>query len=125
MNSKYYKQYDTWNTKCIHVKEGDISYFGNPMNGQHRNSRKWHFGDTWPGHRCGAKTRKGTSCQKAALKGRKRCRLHGGKAGAPRGELHGNFKYGRYTIEAMDRHRSAQERLKELIALAKFADLFD
>ena len=35
------------------------------------------FGPGWPGCRCGAKTHKGTPCQKAALKGKTGCRLHG------------------------------------------------
>ncbi len=35
------------------------------------------------GH-CGAKTHKGTPCQKAALKGKTRCRLHGGLSTGPR-----------------------------------------
>jgi len=36
--------------------------------------------------RCLARTRKGTECQSPAVKGRKRCRMHGGtNAGAPKG----------------------------------------
>ena len=36
--------------------------------------------------RCGARTRAGTACQRPAVRGRKRCRLHGGLSpGAPRG----------------------------------------
>ncbi len=34
---------------------------------------------------CGAKTRSGQPCQKPPLNGKKRCRLHGGNAGAPKG----------------------------------------
>ena len=34
--------------------------------------------------RCGAKTRRGTSCEAPAIKGRKRCRLHGGLSTGPR-----------------------------------------
>ncbi len=37
------------------------------------------FGDDWPGKRCLAKTRSGTPCQKAAIKGKDRCQLHGGR----------------------------------------------
>ena len=36
------------------------------------------FGEHWPGLRCGAKTRSGSRCLKPALKGKKRCQLHGG-----------------------------------------------
>lgn len=34
---------------------------------------------------CGAKKRNGEACQKPPIKGKKRCRLHGGSAGAPSG----------------------------------------
>ena len=40
----------------------------------------WRFGPTWPGQRCGAKTRRGTACLKLARKSKTRCQLHGGKA---------------------------------------------
>jgi hypothetical protein len=46
--------------------------------------RATRFGPDWPGKRCLAKTRRGTLCQKAALKGKARCRLHGGKSTGPR-----------------------------------------
>ena len=53
--------------------------------------------------RCGARTRGGTPCQRPALRGRKRCRLHGGLSpGAPRGQKNGNFKTGNWTIEAIE-----------------------
>ena len=45
--------------------------------------------------RCGARTRSGASCACQALRGRRRCRLHGGlNPGAPRGATNGNFKTG-------------------------------
>ena len=38
--------------------------------------------------RCGAKTRRGTPCQAPAIKGKMRCRMHGGKnTGRPRDPL--------------------------------------
>ena len=46
--------------------------------------RATRFGRDWPGKRCLAKTRRGTPCQKAALKGKTRCRLHGGLSTGPR-----------------------------------------
>jgi hypothetical protein len=52
--------------------------------------------------RCGAKTRGGTPCQRPALRGRTRCRLHGGLSpGAPRGSKNGNFRNGDWTAEAI------------------------
>ena len=35
-------------------------------------------GPEWQSIRCGARTRRGTACQKPPLRGKKRCRLHGG-----------------------------------------------
>ena len=56
--------------------------------------------------RCGARTRTGTACQRPALRGRKRCRLHGGLSpGAPRGHKNGNFRYGNWTAEAIGERR--------------------
>ena len=42
------------------------------------------FGADWPGQRCGAKTRRGTACQRPAKKKNGRCRLHGGASMGPR-----------------------------------------
>ena len=44
------------------------------------------FGADWPGERCGAKTRRGTACQRPANKQNGRCRLHGGASTWPRTE---------------------------------------
>ena len=44
------------------------------------------FGPDWPGQRCGAKTRRGTACQRPANKRNGRCRLHGGASSGPRTE---------------------------------------
>jgi hypothetical protein len=44
----------------------------------------WRFGPSWQGKRCGAKTRAGHPCKKAAMKGRERCRNHGGASTGPR-----------------------------------------
>ena len=41
---------------------------------------EWRFGPEWPGQRCGAKTRRGTPCQRPARKVNGRCRLHGGRS---------------------------------------------
>ena len=42
------------------------------------------FGADWPGQRCGAKTRRGTACQRPASKRNGRCRLHGGRSTGPK-----------------------------------------
>jgi len=46
--------------------------------------------------RCGAKTRAGHPCRQAAVRGRPRCRMHGGAkgSGGPLGGRNGNFKHG-------------------------------
>ena len=56
--------------------------------------------------RCGARTRTGTACQRPAIRGRKRCRLHGGLSpGAPRGVKNGNFRNGNWTNDAVEERR--------------------
>jgi len=49
-----------------------IPLSNNPMDGAMTTSRllsseAWRFGPDWPGRRCGAKTRRGTPCQKPSL----------------------------------------------------------
>lgn len=44
---------------------------------------------------CNATTRNGTPCRKPPVKGRDRCRLHGGNQ--PRGTEHHNFRHGLYS----------------------------
>ena len=45
---------------------------------------EWRFGTNWPGQRCGAKTRRGTPCQRPARKVNGKCRLHGGRSTGPK-----------------------------------------
>ena len=45
---------------------------------------KWRFGPERPLQSCGARTRRGTACQKPPLNGKTRCRLHGGLSTGPR-----------------------------------------
>src|SRR6478672_5008195 len=61
--------------------------------------------------RCSARTRGGTPCQRPAIRGRKRCRLHGGLSpGAPRGEKNGNFKTGAWTLDAIEERPEGESR---------------
>jgi glucans biosynthesis protein len=49
--------------------------------------------------RCLAKTRKGTPCQSPAVRGKRRCRMHGGtNPGAPRGNTNA-WKHGAYAAD--------------------------
>ena len=47
-------------------------------------TKLWPFGQNGTGQRCAAKTRKGTACQKPPLRGKARCRLHGGLSTGPK-----------------------------------------
>lgn len=58
-------------------------------------------------------------CKGPAVKGRSVCRMHGGKAGAPRGERNGNYRHGRSTIEYRERERRARAEYREFRALLK------
>lgn len=62
--------------------------------------------------RCGAKTRSGKPCMSPAVRGKKRCRMHGGApgSGAPLGNKNA-LKHGHYTGEAF----AERKRLRELI----------
>lgn len=72
--------------------------------------------------RCGAKTRKGTPCQAPAVRGRKRCRMHGGtNPGAPPGPEHPNYKHGLRTRQATLESREARRVLRELAQLLLMA----
>ena len=65
----------------------------------------WRFGKDWPGKKCGAKTRCGQPCKKAALKNRDRCLNHGGASTGARTETGrariaaAQTKHGRLTKE--------------------------
>ena len=73
------------------------------------------FGPTWPGQRCGARTRRGTACLKPALKGKTRCALHGGRATGPKTQQglqrisEANLKHGRQTKDKLAAQRHAAE----------------
>ena len=60
--------------------------------------------------RCGARTRSGHPCRSPAVRGKARCRMHGGAkgSGAPRGERNGNYRHGHRTQEAMAERRAVR-----------------
>jgi len=64
--------------------------------------------------RCGAKTRCGGSCRSPAVRGRKRCRMHGGapNSGAPRRNRNAR-KHGRFTRRAITRRKQIEALLAE------------
>jgi glucans biosynthesis protein len=69
--------------------------------------------------RCGARTRAGHSCRQAAVRGRARCRMHGGAkgSGGPRGDRNGNFKHGIWTRESLATRRALRAKVREIRGL--------
>jgi glucans biosynthesis protein len=56
--------------------------------------------------KCGAKTSAGSPCRRPPVRGRTRCRLHGGLSpGAPRGSRNGNYTNGDWTAEVIEERR--------------------
>ncbi|WP_425569738.1 hypothetical protein [Sphingomonas daechungensis] len=55
------------------------------------------------------------------MKGRKRCRLHGGASGsgAPMGEANGSFIHGGWTREAIELRRQGARLLRDLRRLRR------
>jgi hypothetical protein len=64
--------------------------------------------------RCGAKTRGGGSCRAAAVRGKSRCRMHGGApgSGAPLGN-HNARRRGLFTGEAIAERKQIEALLGE------------
>jgi glucans biosynthesis protein len=66
--------------------------------------------DMQEARRCGAKTRRGTSCQSPAMPNG-RCRMHGGKSpGAPKGNTNA-WKHGHYSADAVARRSLVSQLL--------------
>jgi len=64
--------------------------------------------------RCGAKTRAGGACRSPAVRGKKRCRMHGGArgSGAPRANQNAR-KHGLFSRDAIAERRRIQALLGE------------
>ena len=77
-------------------------------------SAETHLANLRRAPRCGAKTRTATSCQCPAIRGRQRCRLHGGHSpGAPRGINNGKFKDGAWTEAAIEERRWLRDLVRQ------------
>ncbi|PVE20647.1 hypothetical protein DC522_31060 [Microvirga sp. KLBC 81] len=65
--------------------------------------------------RCGAKTRSGSPCRSPAVKGRTRCRMHGGTkgSGAPKGRANGNYQHGHFTCEAIQGRLAVRKLIRQ------------
>jgi len=69
--------------------------------------------------RCGALTRRGTACQTPAIRGKRRCRMHGGYLrGGPIGNQHA-LKHGRYAARTLKERRLARQLLREMRTLLR------
>ena len=71
--------------------------------------------------KCYAKTRSGSPCRSPSVKGKLRCRMHGGAAGsgAPCRERNGASRTGDFTREAIAERRMIAVLVLELRALTK------
>ncbi len=75
----------------------------------------------WRSPRCGARTRSGALCRAPAVRGKRRCRMHGGKStGPPKGSRNA-LKHGRYTGDAIHERRSTREIIRQLRKLIELA----
>jgi hypothetical protein len=69
--------------------------------------------------RCGARTRKGSPCGSPAVRGKKRCRMHGGLSTGPRTaeslarSKQAHWKHGRYSAEPRQEMAHFRELLRE------------
>ena len=64
--------------------------------------------------RCLARTRRATLCQSPAVKGKRRCRIHGGAKGS--GGQKGNqnaLKHGKYSAEYLAHRKYRKELLRD------------
>jgi hypothetical protein len=63
--------------------------------------------------RCGARTRTGSPCRSPPVRGKRRCRMHGGAigSGAPIGNKNA-FRHGHYTAEAIAQRRALAELIR-------------
>jgi len=66
--------------------------------------------------RCGSKTRCGAPCRNLAVRGMKRCRMHGGKSLA--GIAHPNYKHGWYAADIF--HQLKREMVRDYRRREKF-----
>ena len=86
---------------------------------------KTRFGPDWPGLRCLAKTRRGTECQKPAIRGKARCQMHGGRSTGPNTDegkhmiYEANVRNGKFTKEKLQNRKNAAHVGKRVVAELK------
>ena len=64
--------------------------------------------------RCSAKSKRSQCrCRAPAVKGRNVCRMHGARAGAPKGKANGAWRHGMATNDAVADRREMADMLRE------------
>ena len=83
-------------------------------NTHERNTHERNTGPMLTSPRCGAKTRSGKPCQSPTVRGRKRCRMHGGAkgSGAPPGNRNA-MKHGLYTRLAIEERKMLNRLIRD------------
>lgn len=69
--------------------------------------------------RCGARTRSGVPCKRIGNSRNGRCKLHGGRAGAPLGKRNGNWRHGGESKEARANRRLIRALLRQAANLLR------
>ena len=89
---------------------------------------EWRFGPDWPGQQCGAKTRRGTECQRPANKRNGRCQLQGGRSTGPKSAegrakiAAANLRHGEFTQAKIAKYKEdakVAKRLRDRLRLAE------
>ena len=86
---------------------------------------EWKLGPERPRQRCGARTRKGTACQRAGSSKNGRCHLHGGASTGPRtaeGRARisaAQFKHGHRSKKAIAERKAATRKKSEIFTELK------
>lgn len=89
------------------------------------NGRQTRFGIDWPGQRCLAKTRRGSQCQCPAVKGKLRCRIHGGLSTGPRTKIgkgkarQAVLKHGHFTKAALAERKRILREIADIESWAR------
>lgn len=100
-------------------------------NEPHAKRRGWLRNGNPPGNpsdapRCGARTRKGLPCGSPAIRGRNRCRMHGGLSTGPRTKAglarskQARWKHGRFSAEARQEAARLRVLLRECKEMAQY-----
>ena len=92
----------------------------NPMHPSTARMQKHDVSRLGRANRCLASTRTGTPCQSPAVRGKRRCRMHGGAlgSGAPTGVRNGAYKHGESSKEQRAKRRLILELIRAMKSLS-------